>query len=145
MSFHHHENRSSLQGVPCLHPDFLDIPGDRTADFVFHLHGLDDYQSLPFFNSVSLSYQHCNDLSWHGYRHLLPSLELDPRLQAAQPHAPLIGELDMVASPVDQDPVLVLRDIHIHLERAVVHDQGIIGEAGFFAVDKNSFPSTAMR
>src|SRR3989338_6694239 len=52
------------------------------------------------------------------------------------PPPPLIDELHVIPPPVHEDAVLVLGDIHVDLERAVVDDQGIIGQAGLLAVDE---------
>src|SRR5687768_12224861 len=134
--FDDQENRPALNGVASLHFDLLDLTGNGAANLVFHLHRFDNDQSLSLFDRIAFGYQHRDHLSRHRNGDLLPALELEPGLSAANTHPALIDQIDAIAPAIDQDPVLVLGMIDFDFEGAVVQDQGIVGASGLFTVNE---------
>src|SRR5258708_13077189 len=135
-----HEQRAAFDGVTGFDFDLFDSPADRAATLIFHFHRLDDHQSLPLFDGIADRHQHGNNLSWHRHRHHLAPLELQARLRSADPHAPLIDEVNTVITPVDEHAVFVIRVVDLYFERAVIDDQRKIGSSGFLPVTHKYIP-----
>ena len=79
----HDRFREDIAGIDCsafLDSDRQYAPSFGGADFVLHLHGFDDGDSLPCGHLIAFVHQHAHDLTGHGGFQGLPRL-LEDALQ----------------------------------------------------------------
>src|SRR6185436_18137541 len=69
--FDHHQDASRLDRHARRHGDVLDTAGLRRAELVFHLHGLDDDNTLPRDDRVAGRHEHANHPTGHRRDDLL--------------------------------------------------------------------------
>src|SRR5688572_27078155 len=120
--FDNRKHRAPLYGVPGLHPDFFDLSCNWTANFIFHLHRLDDDEAVTFFDRIAFRNQDGDNLAGHGHAYLLPTLEMKTRLCASDAHPPFIDQMDVIVPAVDEYSILVFGIVNFDLKRAIVNN-----------------------
>src|SRR4029077_17751108 len=81
------EDFTSVDGLAFLSKDALDGAALGRADFVLHLHGFDDQETLASFDVVSCFDEETHDFARHGRYDLLAAFGLDVAGAAAAPGA----------------------------------------------------------